>query len=369
MRITTNSIVSNYKSSLMRSTQNMNTARDKVLTQRNFSSYAEDPSAAAQAFKLRRRFSRTSDQINNVSTQISRHEAAWNCVGSVKNIVNSATNEVALRANSDGSAGGRQALSKVLSGYADSIVQTLNTKLGDSYIFAGSDGKNVPFSLGDNGRLLFRGIAVDCGDKATRPMGTPQNPREVEAESEWGVYYANNPDFAKLMSMTYETSYIDIGSGITEYENGNIVSSSAFDSAISGLNLLGFGWDGDGDPCNAVSLIQDLEDIFERCDYDTGAYANSSDQVAATRLTEKLQKALGNITNEWTGLDSKAAHLGSTKDRLIEHSKALNEQILSIEQVDMADAITEYSWAEYCYNAALQVGNKILSQTLIDYMK
>ena len=46
----------------------------------------------------------------------------------------------------------------------------------------------------------------------------------------------------------------------------------------------------------------------------------------------------------------------------------LNEQILEIEQVDMADAITEFSWAQYCYNAALKVGNSILSQSLIDYM-
>ena len=43
-------------------------------------------------------------------------------------------------------------------------------------------------------------------------------------------------------------------------------------------------------------------------------------------------------------------------------------QILSVEQIDMADAITEFSWQQYCYNAALKVGNQLLGQTLIDYM-
>jgi flagellar hook-associated protein 3 FlgL len=46
----------------------------------------------------------------------------------------------------------------------------------------------------------------------------------------------------------------------------------------------------------------------------------------------------------------------------------LNEQFLDIEQCDLADAITSFSWAQYCYNAALKVGNQILSQSLIDYM-
>ena len=34
----------------------------------------------------------------------------------------------------------------------------------------------------------------------------------------------------------------------------------------------------------------------------------------------------------------------------------------------MADAITGLSWQQYCYNAALKIGNQLLSQSLIDYM-
>ena len=44
------------------------------------------------------------------------------------------------------------------------------------------------------------------------------------------------------------------------------------------------------------------------------------------------------------------------------------EQYSNIEDVNMADAITSFIWAEYCYNAALKVGNSILSQSLMDYL-
>ena len=59
--VTTNGTLRGYRSSLMRSTNNLNAARDKVLSQRNFNSFAEDPTAATQAFKLRRSFSRVDD--------------------------------------------------------------------------------------------------------------------------------------------------------------------------------------------------------------------------------------------------------------------------------------------------------------------
>ena len=65
IRVTTNGTMRGYKSSLMRATNTLNAARNKVLTQSNYSSYAEDPAAATQAFKLRRSFSRTHAQLDS----------------------------------------------------------------------------------------------------------------------------------------------------------------------------------------------------------------------------------------------------------------------------------------------------------------
>ena len=42
--------------------------------------------------------------------------------------------------------------------------------------------------------------------------------------------------------------------------------------------------------------------------------------------------------------------------------------ILDVEQIDLADAITAFSWDQFCYNSALKVGNQLLSQSLLDYM-
>lgn len=67
-------------------------------------------------------------------------------------------------------------------------------------------------------------------------------------------------------------------------------------------------------------------------------------------------------------LSAEAEFLKDNLDRLEDTSDNLNEQFLGLEQCDLADAITSFAWAQYCYNAALKVGNSILSESLMDYI-
>ena len=46
----------------------------------------------------------------------------------------------------------------------------------------------------------------------------------------------------------------------------------------------------------------------------------------------------------------------------------MKEQIHDLEDMDEAEAISSFIWAQYCYNAALKVGNSVLSESLMDYM-
>ena len=48
---------------------------------------------------------------------------------------------------------------------------------------------------------------------------------------------------------------------------------------------------------------------------------------------------------------------------------SLNTQIKNVESIELTDAITNYSWAQYAYDAALRVGNSILSPSFIDFMQ
>lgn len=342
-RITSNAMMKNYKSNLMKSTNVLYNSMTQVMTRRKFNSYAEDPAAATQAFQLRRSAWRTESQIENSQTVTHKFNTAYEAVDSIFETVTTITKDETLRALNHPTGGGRKSLGILLDQRAEDLVQSLNAKYGDNFIFAGNDGENVPFSWDEaTGQLLYRGVNVNAEE------GTE--------------------DYEKLQQMMKETTYVDLGMGLQEDAAGNIISTSAFNSALSGLSITGFGVDEEGLPNNVVSIVKELSDILGRCD-DNGNWASTEDQERAVALQKKLDTSLGDITSQHTELSTKVSFLNTNEERLKSTADTLNTQIVGVENVDMADAITAMSYAQYCYNAALRVGTNILSQSLIDYMR
>lgn len=374
-RITTNMMMSTYRHNLQGSNKKLSDSMDKVMTHRNFNSYAEDPAAATQAFRLRRDWCQTSSQLDNTNTIYNKFHTAWTNLGGIIKDLSDANGRVSAIRGTTGTAGeSRTALAKVLRETGDSVIQAMNQKVGDQFIFAGNDGLNVPFSWGKdpegNKILLYRGINVNS-----------QNP----------------DDLAKLKAMTEEEMNIDMGMGLKEDDDDVLINGSAFNAALCGLDFMNYGVDEDGDPKNLALVMRELADVFDTWGENGQKYLPekyrdmSADEIKeimeakgpeadeineynavmeekAFRLMDKLNAAQEHTTEKYIELDAGASFLQTNSGILSSQKTDLNTQILDVEQIDLADAITQMSWDQYCYNAALKIGNQLLSQSLIDYM-
>jgi flagellin-like hook-associated protein FlgL len=446
IRVTTNGVLNTYRSNLNTSATNLNQSRNTVLTQRNFNSYGEDPAAATQAFQLRRAWHRTSAQYTVSQSTIRKFNTAWQALSSVEEALdtkasNSSLSAVLAGAN-DPTAAGRNALGVELDQLADNIVQTMNTKYGDNFIFSGADGETVPFTWQTNAdgtsSLLYRGhdvsaaatVSTNATATLTVDIATYTDPAALGAAQVDGVplsqlfdavddngnavdwtdataFAANaqitltaktagpmegnqwadlnaltgvtvaadaadgtteaNPEYENLTAMAGEKNFVDIGLGLQEDGNGNLIESSAFNDALQGINYLGYGVDEDGDSKNIACIVKEMGRLLKNCD-DNGNWASDEDASNYSRLLDKFQAASAELKSNYVQMDAKATFLNQNDTQLKNTADTLNEQFLEIEQCDLADAITSFSWAQYCYNAALKVGNSILSQSLIDYM-
>ena len=96
------------------------------------------------------------------------------------------------------------------------------------------------------------------------------------------------------------------------------------------------------------------------------AQKNAQDGVS---LLNAFDDGRNNVLEQVTTLGTKSQFLTATKDRLETDKLNLATQLDNVVNIDMADAITQYSWAQYAYNAALKVGTSILSPSFIDFMK
>jgi flagellar hook-associated protein 3 FlgL len=430
-RTTTNGVLKTYRRNLNSSSTTLNKARDTVLTQRNFQTFGEDPASATQAFKLRRSWQRTNSQYTVGTSTVSKFESAWQQLASVDEQIDTTAStsalSAALRGATDSTASGRNALGSELEQLAESIIQTMNGRYGDNFLFSGADGETVPFTW-EGSDLYYRGVNVSASATPTAANFTMQittggiadvaalktaiGSNNVTVYDASGNALADNAtltagdtvtlkatttgkfidfdtiktnaansgitvqsssdgtdesDYLKLLAMSNEENYVDIGIGLKEDADGNLIKTSAYNDALQGINFLGFGVDEDGDSKNVAVLIKQLGELLSNCS-DNGTWQNSSDADTFNRLMGKLEIASSEFKSQYVQLDAKASFLKSNNEQLEMNCDTLNEQFLEIEQCDLADAITAFSWAQYCYNAALKVGNQILSQSLIDYM-
>ena len=518
IRATTGGVLKSYRSNLMNSFIRMNGATNTVLTQRNFNSYAEDPASASKAFQLRRSYMRTENQKSVNSAIIGKYDSGAGALKSVVDMVDNradnSTLETVLRGNNDPTGDARTALGKVLSQLSESIVETMNSKYGSTFIFAGADGLNVPFEMTD-GVLTYRGVPVDAAvpDVVTDAAGEPVkvnedgeydpngqfyllsdqtyamskdeyeafttilqdpngdvrvdstgkidpagdhrilakraeavdiadvddpdtafilrdangDPVEVDVDGNiaaGGGYYLSLDsgmigddytlptalddgagtlqtvdkdgnfdlagdyylvtnganavvsiedydksveDVAKLDYMSSESYYVDIGLGFQWNDNADkLISSSGFDAALQGINFLGYGLDEDGDPKNVVSLINRMADILNN--YSDESW-NAGGRAEYERLMNKFADASDTLRTEHANMWAAATGLNDNYDRLDDDMYTLKEQYGAIEDVDMAEALSDFLWAQYCYNAALKMGSTILGPSLMDYLQ
>ena len=377
-RITTNGLYRTYRTNLNKNNSKLSDAMLGLETQRKFNTYAEDPAAASKAWRLRRSYWHTGDQIDNTNYVISKYESAYTAMGSI--IDGDVGNGEyglgldaimsAVRATSDGSGSSRTALGKELLQTADNIVSMMNSKYGDEFIFAGADGANIPFSWSGD-KLLYRGVDVTTPETSHTSAefkgedGLLDKTTDAYRAAE-EAYVREHPGYSfedalKLKDYANEATYVDIGLGMQEQE-GALVEGSAFNSAVSGLTFLGYGEDK-----NLVMIIRELGEIYSRADEDTGTLQNGDDP-RAEELLNRLHDAVRSAQDQHTQLTADAKYLKTNLKQLETNKSELDRQIVDTEDLDMAEAITSMTWAQYCYNAALRIGTNILSQSLIDYM-
>ncbi len=213
--------------------------------------------------------------------------------------------------------------------------------------------------------IKARQAAIDADVTLTQDEKTAMKAKDQE----WLTYLKDQSDLNRLKEMDEEQTNVDLGLGLQEDENGEIVNGSVFNMALPGLRMLGgYGVDEDGDPRNLATLMKKYAAVLERADPETGQWSEE-DRAEADRLLNKINKTNNNVIKSYSDdVAASAEFLETNGERLEDQGYALNQERAAIEDINPADAISAFLYDYTCYNAALKVGTQILSQSLIDYM-
>lgn len=329
MRITTGMMSNRYIRNLNKSAKEMNYLNEKVYTGRKFFKGSEDPVSAIKAYKLRREYRSTEVYDANLRDVESFLTAAESSLMEISN--NLETVYTSYLKGMTGTMGkeDREIIAKQLDNLQSSILTSLNAKFEDRYVFGGTSKDVLPFTVEGN-ELHFKGYNVNDN--------------------------GNADVFNKLEN---EVINIDLGLGMT-FNGENLNSDTVFNMSMSGIKFMGSGEDEEGIANNLYTLIGNIKDELRSDDF-------SMDSISPYigKFEEQKKQVLVNVTD----LGSKVNYLDFLKARNTDNQINLNEKILDVEHVDPAEAIVDFKMQEYSYNAALAMGNKILQNSFIDFMK
>jgi len=340
MRITSSMMTRSYAKNLNKSANEMNDLNDKVTTGRKFSKGSEDPIGAIKAYKLRRQYKSTETYDTNIGdadsyltmAETNLTEISSNCELVYTSYLKGITGTTA----SDD----REIIAKQLDNLQDSILTSLNAKIGDRYVFGGTSKDEIPFTV-NNGELFYKGINVNDGSNS--------------------LGLSNADGLAKLKELETETMNVDLGLGM-KFDSTGLNKDTVFDMSMAGIKFMGYGTaDGTetGMPKNLYSLIGEIKTQLRSTNF---SIDNIKPCISAYETQKK--QVLVNITD----LGSKTNYLEFLQTRNESDQDNINKKILEVENVDNVDAITDFKMQQYAYNAALSMGNKILQKSFIDFM-
>jgi flagellar hook-associated protein 3 FlgL len=315
MRITNNMVSDRVIADLQARYAAMADTQLQISTGRRVNQPSDDPTAAAQERLRLSELSGIKGSQSSVASAQSALNASESSMEGVRSVLSRA-NELALAgANGSLSQADRVTIANEIDQLIKSAKDSMNTKVGDSYIFSGTASDVAPYAdatgdtyQGDGGALLRDGGA--------------------------GVVLQSNPSFVPAGGSAAVPLTADAILG-----NGSAAGDGRVLDALTQLSAHLRG----GTPA-------DLQAIQS-----TDLQAIKANQTAVSSAIS----AIGAMSNRATAATSRLDDLEATAKQNID----------DLTGVDMAKAITDYTAQSAAYEASLKVGAQIIQPSLLQFLR
>ena len=342
MRVADKTTQRNYLKYLNKARNDYAETNMKIASGNRFIKLSEDVSAGTRMLNSRVELFKSEKQLSNVQAINSEFKAVEDSMMSMNDVLNEIIGTKLIKASSE-TAGdtGRVTIAAELKSMKEEIIQFANMKFATKYPFGGSTAKVAPFSLSDDGKLLYNGIDVDSVKQRTD--GTRYYVDENGVEQEIAK---DNPLF------------IDIGLGV-RVDGNSFNSVSGFEASFSGLQILGFGVDDEsGNTNNIINLITQIEDTL--INYDPERF-----QELQGHLVARVDVFRTNLTD----MGAKTNFLDTMETRLQNQIDNYKFRIDELVGINDAEEATNQSMNDYILKAVIQMGSQILPVSLWDYLR
>ena len=323
MRITNPMVVRNYTNNLHKNRAMLEHFSNQIVTGRRFNKMSEDTAAGVRAMQVRRNLSRIDAHIDNAKAAQSQLGAAETTLLQISELTHSIS-EKHISGMSDDKTTERGIIATELEKLRDQLMSLANSQFAGRYMFGGTNTVTPPFETDDLGNIFYNGTDIRTLDKS-HPL-------------------------------IKDAAHLDIGLGLTFNNAGDpqlVDPNSAFKHTLVGAEFLGLGSE------NIYLVLTEMIDSLR---------AEVFDHEAAGNILNRFRESAANVNIQITKLGADSQYLEFSIDRLETEAINLKTRQTDLEAAAPEEAIMNMKIQEFIYNAALQMGQRLLQPTLFSFI-
>lgn len=341
MRVADKTTQRNYLKYLNNARNDYAETNMKIASGNRFIKLSDDVSAGTRMLNSRVELFKSEKQLSNVQAINSEFKAVEDSMMSMNDVLNEIIGTKLVKASTETTGeAGRVTIASEIKSMKEELIQFANMKFATKYPFGGSTAKVAPFSLSDDGKLLYNGIDVDS----------------VQQRADGTRYYVDANGVEQDIAMD-NPLYLDIGLGV-RVDGDEFNSVSGFEASFSGIQVLGFGTTDDGMPNNLINILTEIEDKL--INYDQEEFGKLQ-----KHLTDRVDVFRTNVTD----IGAKTNFLDTMETRLTNQVDNYKFRIDELVGINDAEEATQQSMNDYILKAVIQMGSKILPVSLWDYLR
>lgn len=347
MRITQSMMSRGYVNRMSKNLQNLSASNRRMSSQMKYTRMSENTAEVSRALVVREQLYRNEQYTTNIKNAEGMFESAEGNLQTLNSALNNVTDRLLQAKTGTMSENERVLIANEVRSLQEQMLQVSNAKFGEEHLFNGSGkGKEAPFDVGADGRLLYNGTPVD--DMVVNPAnGKPSTLDQITG------------DFVEIPYN--QDTYIDIGLGLKMTGTGvnsQLDTKTAMKSSISGVEVFGFGTSPEGVPNNMYSLLGRIADDLVNGD----AEGMDADLLQIKKSSETLLMGI-------TDIGTRTSFLEDTWNRLDSESITLKTAQQKLESAPLQEEAIYNKSFESSWMITLQLGSKLIPPSIFDFLR
>ena len=359
-RISTSGKYSQLVADMQKQLSNYNKLTKQLASGSKLTSITDDPIATVNVLNTNRQLGQMDTFSSNVELAKTELSALDDLMDLANGYLSDAWNKAVQANNQTYSDTSLKALKVEIDEITKTMVDLANTEYDDNYIFSGANTKTVPYTMDDNGDIIYNGTPYSNKDyiRQTEVADGVFEVINTTGDRVFGYYKTQGQDangnnlFTDVDGKTVVEKIGAAGAKTYEYENG-----TAYNGDVGDLKAKE---DYDG----VMGALKKLSNSIQKVlDGDTeGGYAEMNSTL------DMFKDSLSTITTEQTKFGGVYNRLEMTSSTLETNNENLTAYLSNLKDVDLTTAITNWMQAQYAYQASMQVTSASMNMSLLNYM-